>query len=95
MFSKQIWSLYQYKIQNDVSQVNFNSKFSLLINFQIMKKIAFLLSFLMLSVFSFAQPSPKVVTESGNVKVTYGQPSKKNREIFGKRSEERRVGKEC
>lgn len=49
-----------------------------------MKKIAFLLSFLMLSVFSFAQPSPKVVTESGNVKVTYGQPSKKNREIFGK-----------
>jgi Protein of unknown function (DUF2911) len=49
-----------------------------------MKKIAFVLSFLMIGLVSFAQKSPKVTTESKNVKVVYGQPSKKDREIFGK-----------
>jgi Protein of unknown function (DUF2911) len=49
-----------------------------------MKKIAFVLSFLMIGLVSFAQKSPKITTESKNVKVVYGQPSKKDREIFGK-----------
>jgi Protein of unknown function (DUF2911) len=31
-----------------------------------------------------APASPTVVSESANVKVSYGQPSKKDREIFGK-----------
>lgn len=49
-----------------------------------MKKIAFFLTFVLISSFSFAQKSPKVTAESKNTKISYGQPSKKGREIFGK-----------
>ena len=48
---------------------------------------AIILLVLLLSTFAFAQKpaaSPSVTTESANVKVVYGQPSKKDREIFGK-----------
>ncbi|MCP9769574.1 DUF2911 domain-containing protein [Lacihabitans sp. LS3-19] len=51
-----------------------------------MKKNLFLL-FTLISTFAFAQKpaqSPAMTTESDNVKVTYGQPSKRDREIFGK-----------
>ena len=48
-----------------------------------MKKIVSVLSLLLVfSTLTFAQ-SPAVSTESANVKVTYGQPSKKGRVIFG------------
>jgi hypothetical protein len=51
-----------------------------------MKKSIFVL-FTLISSLAFAQKpaaSPAIVTESANVKITYGQPSKKDREIFGK-----------
>ncbi|MCP9753864.1 DUF2911 domain-containing protein [Lacihabitans sp. CCS-44] len=51
-----------------------------------MKKSIFVF-FALISSFAFAQKpaaSPAIVTESANVKITYGQPSKKDREIFGK-----------
>jgi hypothetical protein len=51
-----------------------------------MKKNLFLL-FTLISTFAFAQKpaqSPAMTSESENVKITYGQPSKKDREIFGK-----------
>ncbi|MFC3811227.1 DUF2911 domain-containing protein [Lacihabitans lacunae] len=52
-----------------------------------MKKSLFvLLGFLFVASASFAQKapaSPTITTESENVKVVYGQPSKKGREIFG------------
>lgn len=44
------------------------------------------LSMLMVTAFSFcseAQPSPRVSAEGKDVKVEYGQPSKKGRNIFG------------
>jgi hypothetical protein len=48
-----------------------------------MKKVfSFLSLMLCISTLSFAQ-SPAVSAESANVKVTYGQPSKKGRVIFG------------
>lgn len=48
-----------------------------------MKKLSiFLIGFLVVSMASFAQ-SPRITAESANVKVAYGQPSKKGREIFG------------
>ncbi len=48
-----------------------------------MKKVlSFLSLMLIVSTLSFAQ-SPAVSAESANVKVTYGQPSKKGRVIFG------------
>lgn len=49
-----------------------------------MKKIAFFMLFALVSTLTFAQKSPKVTAESKNIKVSYGQPSKKDREIFGK-----------
>jgi Protein of unknown function (DUF2911) len=51
------------------------------------KNIFLILSFLTLSTFVFAQnppQSPTITSESDNVKVVYGQPSKRDREIFGK-----------
>ena len=52
-----------------------------------MKKSLFvLLGLLFMASASFAQKapaSPTITTESDNVKVVYGQPSKKGREIFG------------
>ena len=47
-----------------------------------MKKIIFFLSFLTIASFTFAQ-SPRATAESKMVKVSYGQPSKKGRVIFG------------
>ncbi len=65
--------------------IRFKIVFKIKLNFQKnMKKIAFVLSFLMIGLVSFAQKSPKITAESKNVKVVYGQPSKKDREIFGK-----------
>lgn len=53
-----------------------------------MKKTLFFLLFsVVLGGFAFAQKapqSPAMTTESANVKITYGQPSKRDREIFGK-----------
>lgn len=53
-----------------------------------MKKVAFLLMGIIgVVAFSCAQkavPSPPATAEGKNVKVDYGQPSKKEREIFGK-----------
>jgi hypothetical protein len=53
-----------------------------------MKKLTFLLlSMIGIVAFSCAQktvPSPPVTAEGKNVKVAYGQPSKKDRVIFGK-----------
>ncbi|MBK6979495.1 MAG: DUF2911 domain-containing protein [Cytophagaceae bacterium] len=53
-----------------------------------MKKTLFLFLFaVILGSVALAQKapqSPAVTTESSNVKVTYGQPSKRDREIFGK-----------
>ena len=43
--------------------------------------------FALITSFAFAQKpaaSPTITSESANVKVVYGQPSKKDREIFGK-----------
>ena len=51
-----------------------------------MKSIAFATALLFLGVTAFGQEqraSPKAVAEGPNVKVTYGQPSKKGRVIFG------------
>jgi hypothetical protein len=51
-----------------------------------MKK-SILVFFALISSFAFAQKpaaSPTITSESDNVKVVYGQPSKKDREIFGK-----------
>jgi hypothetical protein len=51
-----------------------------------MKKSIFVF-FALISTFAFAQKpaaSPTITSESANVKVVYGQPSKKDREIFGK-----------
>ncbi len=45
------------------------------------------LSLILISTISFAQKapaSPKMTTESENVSITYGQPSKNGREVFGK-----------
>jgi hypothetical protein len=44
--------------------------------------LLFLALMLTISSLSFAQ-SPAAVAESANVKITYGQPSKKGRVIFG------------
>jgi hypothetical protein len=56
--------------------------------YSIMKKLAFLLLGAMgISALSCAQnapASPPATAEGKNVKVAYGQPSKKGREIFGK-----------
>jgi hypothetical protein len=51
-----------------------------------MKKIVFFLSFLTIASFTFAQKpaaSPRATAESKMVKVSYGQPSKKGRVMFG------------
>lgn len=51
------------------------------------KTLLFLLFSTVLGSFAFAQKapqSPAITTESANVKITYGQPSKRDREIFGK-----------
>ncbi|MFN8429707.1 MAG: DUF2911 domain-containing protein [Spirosomataceae bacterium] len=51
------------------------------------KTLLFLLFSTVLGSFAFAQKapqSPAMTTESANVKITYGQPSKRDREIFGK-----------
>lgn len=53
-----------------------------------MKKLLAIATLFCFSVAAFAQDkapaSPKVTAESANATVTYGQPSKKGREIFGK-----------
>lgn len=52
-----------------------------------MKKILLMLTILATTssmVFSQAPQSPRVTAEGTNVKVSYGQPSKKDRVIFGK-----------
>jgi hypothetical protein len=53
-----------------------------------MKKTLFvILGLLVVSSLVFAQnapQSPSITSESANVKITYGQPAKKNRDIFGK-----------
>ncbi|WP_298737629.1 DUF2911 domain-containing protein [uncultured Chitinophaga sp.] len=52
-----------------------------------MKKILLMLTILATTAsmaFSQAVQSPRVTAEGTNVKISYGQPSKKNREIFGK-----------
>lgn len=49
-----------------------------------MKKLSVLLIALFVVVgVAFAQKSPKVNAESKNVKISYGQPSKRDRAIFG------------
>jgi len=51
-----------------------------------MKTLTFVSAVMFLTVTAFGQqqrPSPKAVAEGTNVKVTYGQPSKKERVIFG------------
>src|SRR5687767_12104197 len=51
-----------------------------------MKKLLFLSGFLFFSAMSYAQvqqASPRASAEGKNVKVDYGQPSKKGRVIFG------------
>ncbi len=51
------------------------------------KNVLFVFGLLLLGIFSSSQAvaqSPAITSESANVKVTYGQPSKKGREIFGK-----------
>lgn len=48
-----------------------------------MKKFALFFAFVLTSSFLFGQASPRVTAESANVKVSYGQPSKKGRVIFG------------
>jgi hypothetical protein len=50
-----------------------------------MKRALFLSGILMLGLFAVAQqiPSPRVSAEGKDVKVEYGQPSKKGRVIFG------------
>lgn len=49
-----------------------------------MKKLGLLFVVLLTMVsVSFAQKSPKVTAESKNVKISYGQPSKRDRAIFG------------
>ncbi len=49
-----------------------------------MKKLLSVISaFVMLTSVAFAQQSPAVSAESNHVKVTYGQPSKRGRVIFG------------
>ncbi|MCA0365940.1 MAG: DUF2911 domain-containing protein [Bacteroidetes bacterium] len=51
------------------------------------KTLLFLLFSTVLGSFAFAQKapqSPAMTAESANVKITYGQPSKRDREIFGK-----------
>jgi hypothetical protein len=47
------------------------------------KGLLFLALMLSISSLTFAQASPHVSAESANVKVTYGQPSKKGRVVFG------------
>lgn len=47
------------------------------------KALSFFALLLTISTLSFGQPSPAAVAESANVKVTYGQPSKKGRVVFG------------
>ncbi len=47
------------------------------------KGLLFFALLLTVGTLSFAQPSPAAVAESANVKVTYGQPSKKGRVVFG------------
>lgn len=49
-----------------------------------MKKLGLLFVALLTMVsVSFAQKSPKVTAESKNVKISYGQPSKRDRAVFG------------
>ncbi len=49
-----------------------------------MKKIAAFLSIcLFVAVCACAQPSPRVSAEGKNIKIEYGQPSKKGRVLFG------------
>jgi Protein of unknown function (DUF2911) len=47
------------------------------------KELLFLALMLAISTLTFGQASPAAIAESANVKVTYGQPSKKGRVIFG------------
>ncbi len=47
------------------------------------KGLLFLATLLTISTLSFGQASPAATAESANVKITYGQPSKKGRVIFG------------
>jgi hypothetical protein len=53
-----------------------------------MKKLLFLPAVLMFSLAAFSQPShpnsPHDTVQTKNIKVTYGRPYKKGREIFGK-----------
>jgi hypothetical protein len=52
-----------------------------------MKKLLLMLTILATTssmVFSQAVQSPRITAEGTNVKVSYGQPSKRDREIFGK-----------
>ena len=49
----------------------------------IMKRLLFLSGFLYVSLVACGQASPRVSAEGKNVKVAYGQPSKKGRVIFG------------
>lgn len=51
------------------------------------KSVLFVFGLLVFAIFSSSQvvaQSPAITSESANVKITYGQPSKKGREIFGK-----------
>lgn len=49
-----------------------------------MKKLGILLiGFFVVSMSSFAQQSPRVTAESENISVSYGQPSKRGRDVFG------------
>lgn len=51
-----------------------------------MKNVVFLFGFLILAVLANAQQtpaSPRITAEGKNVKVAYGQPSKKGRVVFG------------
>ena len=47
------------------------------------KGLLFSVMMLIISSLSYGQASPAAVAESANVKVTYGQPSKKGRVVFG------------
>lgn len=48
-----------------------------------MKKLLFLSGILIAGIVACGQESPRVSAEGNNVKVSYGQPSKKGRAIFG------------
>lgn len=48
-----------------------------------MKKIFLLAAFAMFYSLGFSQSSPRATAEADNVSISYGQPSKKERKIFG------------